>query len=68
MVPFNLTCLHCLQNSFLKHHFNLYFNSGGCQTHDVCIDRPPHQPCALMEPASQRLALLTVQYFIADLY
>ena len=25
MVPFNLTCLHCLQHIFFEHHFNLYF-------------------------------------------
>ena len=25
MVPFNLTCLHCLQHSFFEHLFNLYY-------------------------------------------
>ena len=26
MVHSNVTCLHCLQNSFFEHHFNLYYN------------------------------------------
>jgi len=26
MVPLNLTCLQCLQHSFVEHHFNLYYN------------------------------------------
>ena len=25
MVPFNLTCLHCLQQFLLEHLFNLYY-------------------------------------------
>jgi len=39
MVPLNLTCLHCLQHSFIEHLFNLYVDGKATLT---CI-RPKNE-------------------------
>jgi len=49
MVPLNLTCLHCLQHSFLEHFFNLQYGKLLYPTHNCCT------PCTIVVPHAQLL-------------